>query len=110
MERSQVLDAMSQLKLYGMKAAYDETIATAVTRRWRSSFSWRGAVSQKVCSESISERHNTCCTRSQRSCLLPRGMTSNRDAERNSHPCKPRHSAERKLRLAGTHHLIPPAA
>lgn len=30
MERSQVLDAMSQLKLYGMKAAYDETIATSV--------------------------------------------------------------------------------
>jgi hypothetical protein len=24
MERSQVLDAMSQFKLYGMKAAYDE--------------------------------------------------------------------------------------
>lgn len=33
MERSQVLDAMSQLKLYGMKAAYDETIATAVKRQ-----------------------------------------------------------------------------
>ncbi len=32
MERSQVLDAMSQLKLYGMKAAYDELIATAVIR------------------------------------------------------------------------------
>ncbi|WP_370571127.1 ATP-binding protein, partial [Phaeobacter sp. SYSU ZJ3003] len=33
MERSQVLDAMSQLKVYGMKAAYDETIATAVKRQ-----------------------------------------------------------------------------
>lgn len=33
MERSQVLDAMSQLKLYGMKAAYDEVIATAVKRQ-----------------------------------------------------------------------------
>lgn len=32
MERSQVLDAMGQLKLYGMKAAYDEIIATAVIR------------------------------------------------------------------------------
>lgn len=32
MERSQVLEAMSQLKLYGMKAAYDELIATAVIR------------------------------------------------------------------------------
>ena len=30
MERSQLLDAMGQLKLYGMKAAYDEVIATAV--------------------------------------------------------------------------------
>lgn len=33
MERSQVLDAMSQLKLYGMKAAYDELIATAIKRQ-----------------------------------------------------------------------------
>lgn len=33
MERSQVLDAMSRLKLYGMKAAYDATIATAVKRQ-----------------------------------------------------------------------------
>ncbi|MGA1524554.1 MAG: IS21-like element helper ATPase IstB [Planctomycetota bacterium] len=33
MERSQVLDAMGQLKLYGMKAAYDEVLATAVKRR-----------------------------------------------------------------------------
>nr|WP_323776096.1 hypothetical protein [Leisingera sp.] len=30
MERSQVLDAMGQLKLYGMKTAYDEIIAAAV--------------------------------------------------------------------------------
>jgi len=33
MERSQVLDAMSQLKLYGMKTAYDEIVATAVKRQ-----------------------------------------------------------------------------
>ncbi|MCQ0972274.1 IS21-like element helper ATPase IstB [Paracoccus sp. TK19116] len=33
MERSQVLDAMGQLKLYGMKAAYDEIMTTAVKRR-----------------------------------------------------------------------------
>ena len=33
MERSQVLDAMSQLKLYGMKAAYDEIITAAVKRQ-----------------------------------------------------------------------------
>ena len=33
MERSQVLDAMGQLKLYGMKAAYEEIIATAVKRQ-----------------------------------------------------------------------------
>ena len=33
MERSNVLDAMSQLKLYGMKAAYDEILATAVKRQ-----------------------------------------------------------------------------
>lgn len=33
MERSHVLDAMGQLKLYGMKAAYDDVMATAVERQ-----------------------------------------------------------------------------
>ncbi len=33
MERSQILAAMSGLKLYGMKAAFDEIIATAVKRQ-----------------------------------------------------------------------------
>jgi DNA replication protein DnaC len=33
MERSQILETMGGLKLYGMKAAYDEIIATAVKRR-----------------------------------------------------------------------------
>ena len=33
MERSQILETMSGLKLYGMKAAYDEIIATAVKRQ-----------------------------------------------------------------------------
>jgi hypothetical protein len=30
MERTQLFDLMSELKLYGMKAAYDEIMATAV--------------------------------------------------------------------------------
>ena len=29
MERTEVLDMMSSLKLYGMRSAYDETLATA---------------------------------------------------------------------------------
>ena len=33
MERSEVLDMMGELKLYGMKAAYDETLATALKRQ-----------------------------------------------------------------------------
>ncbi|CAO3402516.1 IS21-like element helper ATPase IstB [Azospirillum palustre] len=33
MERSEILATMSELKLYGMKAAYDELIATAVKRQ-----------------------------------------------------------------------------
>ena len=33
MERTQILDTMAKLKLYGMKAAYDELIATAVKRQ-----------------------------------------------------------------------------
>jgi hypothetical protein len=32
MERSDILAAMGSLKLYGMKAAYDEIITTAVKR------------------------------------------------------------------------------
>src|SRR3974390_2125315 len=34
MERTEVLDMMSSLKLYGMKAAYDETLATALKRKY----------------------------------------------------------------------------
>src|SRR5256885_6723321 len=33
MERIEVLDMMGELKLYGMKAAYDETLAVAVKRQ-----------------------------------------------------------------------------
>src|SRR3954454_9530847 len=33
MERTEVLDMMSGLKLYGMRAAYDETLATAIKRK-----------------------------------------------------------------------------
>ena len=33
MERSQILETMSGLKLFGMKAAYDEIVATAVKRQ-----------------------------------------------------------------------------
>ena len=33
MERSEILAAMGGLKLFGMKAAYDEIVATAVKRQ-----------------------------------------------------------------------------
>jgi len=33
MEPTEVLDMMGELKLYGMKAAYDETLATALKRK-----------------------------------------------------------------------------
>ena len=33
MERTEVLDMMGELKLYGMRAAYDETLATALKRQ-----------------------------------------------------------------------------
>jgi IstB-like ATP binding protein len=36
MERTEVLELMSRLKLYGMRAAYDEVIATAIKRRHES--------------------------------------------------------------------------
>ena len=33
MERSQVLEAMGELKLFGMRGAYDEIVTTAVKRQ-----------------------------------------------------------------------------
>ena len=33
MERTEVLDLMGELKLYGMRSAYDETLATALKRK-----------------------------------------------------------------------------
>jgi hypothetical protein len=33
MERTEVLDMMGTLKLFGMKGAYDETLATAIKRK-----------------------------------------------------------------------------
>ena len=33
MERTEVLDMMGMLKLFGMKGAYDETLATAIRRK-----------------------------------------------------------------------------
>ena len=33
MERSEILTAMGELKLYGMKAAFDEIVTTAVKRQ-----------------------------------------------------------------------------
>ena len=33
MERTEVLDMMGELKLYGMKGAYDETLSTAIKRK-----------------------------------------------------------------------------
>jgi hypothetical protein len=33
MERTEVLDMMGELKLYGMKNAYDETLTTALKRK-----------------------------------------------------------------------------
>ncbi len=33
MERTQILEAMDELKLYGMRGAYDEIVSTAVKRQ-----------------------------------------------------------------------------
>jgi hypothetical protein len=33
MERTQIFDLMGELKLYGMKAAFDEIMATAIKRQ-----------------------------------------------------------------------------
>ena len=39
MERTEVLDMMGELKLFGMKGAYDETLASAIKRTSRSGLS-----------------------------------------------------------------------
>lgn len=41
MERSEILTTMRALKLYGMKSAYDEIIATAIKRQHVASAIWR---------------------------------------------------------------------
>ena len=33
MERTQIFDMMAQLKLYGMRAGYDEVMATGIKRQ-----------------------------------------------------------------------------
>jgi len=33
LERTQILDLMGELKLYGMRTAYDEVMATAIARQ-----------------------------------------------------------------------------
>ena len=35
MERTDVLELMARLKLYGMRAAYDEVMATGIKRRYQ---------------------------------------------------------------------------
>ena len=35
MERTDVLELMARLKLYGMRAAYDEVMATGIKRRFQ---------------------------------------------------------------------------
>ena len=34
MERNDILELMTKLKLFGMRAAYDEVMATAIKRRY----------------------------------------------------------------------------
>jgi hypothetical protein len=62
MERTEVLDMMSELKLYGMKSAYDETLATAIKRKHEP----QHFVGDLLKAE-ISEKH----ARSRRSSALP---------------------------------------
>ena len=57
MERSQVLDVMGQLKLYGMKAAYDEIIATAVKRQHEPRKIVGGLLNAEISETEAASRH-----------------------------------------------------
>ncbi|GBQ96367.1 hypothetical protein AA23498_2620 [Acetobacter nitrogenifigens DSM 23921 = NBRC 105050] len=72
MERSQILGAMSELKLYGMKAAYDELVSNAVKRQHVP----QQVIADLVCAE-ISEKH----TRSVRYQMTIARMPLARDIE-----------------------------
>jgi hypothetical protein len=44
MERTKIFDLMSELRLYGMKAAYDDIMATAVKRQHEPQCVFQGIV------------------------------------------------------------------
>ena len=48
MERTEVLDMMGELKLYGMRGAYDETLAVAVKRGASNAATPRPSASAKI--------------------------------------------------------------
>jgi hypothetical protein len=65
MERSEILTAMGELKLYGMKAAFDEVITTAVKRQHEP----QRIVGDLLTAEITEKRH--CASRARPSYALP---------------------------------------
>lgn len=85
MERSQILEAMGELKLYGMKAAYDEIIATAVKRQHEPQRIVGDLLSAEISEKqarsikyqiTIEGSHATCRMGSLPSCPWPRTSTT----------------------------------
>ena len=48
MERTQRFDLMGELKLYGMKAAFDEIMATAVKRQHEPHSGWQSTAKRRT--------------------------------------------------------------
>ena len=85
MERAEILATMSELKLYGMKAAFDEIMATAVKRQHQP---------QRIIADLLTAEINEKQARSIKyqlsipSCRLPRiSTTSSSTARRSTRPC-----------------------
>ena len=82
MERTEVLDMMSGLKLYGMRSAYDETLATALKRKHEPQRFVGDLLKAEISEKQARARSNT-SSRSP-SCRWPRTSTTSRSRTRRS--------------------------
>ncbi len=90
MERTEVLDMMGELKLYGMKAAYDETLATALKRQ-HDLQRFSSAIMSRMLLRSMVRRSSSC--RSERSRRPAHGGGSARRGCGSAAPARDRAAA-----------------
>ena len=79
MERTQLFDLMGELKLYGMKDAFDEIMATAVKRQHEPQ-----RIVGDLLKAEISEKQARSTSSPSPSCRLPRTSTTSSSRARRS--------------------------